>query len=89
MVNSVLFVNKNILCFCYFYYLLWNESACFDRPEYLMSATYLVKNCRIVIKIGQKITNSLRGLNNKQTTPDSSVYLRDYVKRLVYALPDL
>ena len=89
MVNSVLFINKNILCFCYFYYLLWNESACLDRPEYCMSAICLVKNCRIIIKIGQKITNSVRGLNNKQTTPDSSVYLRDYVKRLVYALPDL
>ena len=25
----------------------------------------------------------------KQTTPDSCVYLKDSVKRLVYALPDL
>ena len=27
--------------------------------------------------------NSVRGLNDKQTKPDSSVYLRDDVKRLV------
>ena len=31
------------------------------------------------------MTNSVRGLNDKQTTPD----IRDDVKRLVYALPDL
>ena len=31
------------------------------------------------------MTNSVRGL--KQTTPDSCVYIRDGVKRLVYALP--
>ena len=49
----------------------------------------LEKKCRIITKIGQKITNSVRGLNDKQTTPDNSVYLRDYVKRLFYALPDL
>ena len=54
-----------------------------------MSEICLVKNYRIIPEIGQKITNSVRGLNNKQTTYDSSVYLRDYVKRLVYALPDL
>ena len=38
-------------------------------------------------KIGQKEKkngiNSVRGLNDKQTTPDSSVYLRDDAKRLV------
>ena len=33
--------------------------------------------------------NSDRGLNDKQTTPDSSVYLIDHIKRLVYALPYL
>ena len=52
-----------------------------------MSEICLVKNCRIIAKIGQKITNSVRGLNNKQTKYDSSVYLRDNVKRLVYTLP--
>ena len=59
-------------------------SVCFNRPEYLMSVICLVrlfyKNCRI-------ISNFLLGLNDKQTTPDSFVYLGGDVKRLVYALP--
>ena len=38
------------------------------------------KNCRIR-------TNVLRGLNGKQTTPDSSVSLGGDIKRLVYTLP--
>ena len=38
------------------------------------------KNCRIR-------SNVLRGLNDKQTTSDSSVYLGGDVKRLVYTLP--
>ena len=37
------------------------------------------KNCRIR-------SNVLRGLNDKKTTPDSSVYLGGDIKRLVYAL---
>ena len=47
------------------------------------------KNGKIISKIGEKMTNSLRGLNDKQTTPDSSVYLGGDVKRLVYALTGL
>ena len=37
--------------------------------------TYSVKICSIKVNIGQK-SDSVRGLNDKQTTPDSSVYLR-------------
>ena len=33
--------------------------------------------------------NSDQGLNDKQTTPDSSVYLIDHIKKLVYPLPYL
>ena len=35
------------------------------------------------------MTISVRGLNDKEATPDSSVYVRGDVKRLCYALPDL
>jgi len=68
---------KNVLCYCHFYNLLWKGSVCFDRPEYWMSAICLVrsfckthpglgKHTRIISKIGQKMTNSVRGLNNRQ-----------------------
>ena len=69
------------LCCCHFYNLLWKGSACFDRPEHWMSVVCLVRlfcnNCRIT-------SNFLRGLNDKQATPDSFPYLGGDVKRLVY-----
>ena len=43
--------------------------------------------CRIIGKIGQKNDiNSVRGLSDKQTMLDSSVYFRGDVKGLVYPL---
>ena len=55
----------------------------------LSCTDYSLTNCRIIIKIGpEKITYILSEVW-KQTTPDSSVYLKHGVKRLVYTLPDL
>ena len=56
-----------------------------------MSGICLVKKKEYISKMGPKKKkrkkrnglNSVRGLNDKETTPDSFVYLRDDAKRLV------
>ena len=88
--NNEFFI-PNVLCCCYFYNLLWKESECFDCPEYWMGGICLVtRKCRIYYsKIGQKKKNginSVRGLNDKQTSPDSSVYLYP-ANRVSFDLP--
>ena len=60
---------------CDFYNLLCKGSACFDRPEYWMNAICLARLfCEKLARANIDII-SVRGLNDKQTTPDSSVYL--------------
>ena len=58
-----------------------------------MSAIFLVRLFKKLQNYNQNRAkndmNSDRGLNDKQTTPDSYVYLIDHIKRLVYEIPYL